>query len=191
MPDFSHIKVKLKPLLGIAPGIYLSALYGLIFVCAVFFIFLFPGLKAYGTYITFSSSPHEASVWIDSEYQGATPCEVFVPAGIHTIEIRKAFYESKQIQYRAKGRLFGTIIFPLRREVRTQIVVKDIKALTEWTLRDFAAWGMLSEFSKGYGLEGGLSDAARSTWTVSKDKLPIIKASLYDLLDNSSSPTAA
>jgi hypothetical protein len=48
MPDksdktaLSDDKVKLKPILGVRPGVYLACVYALVLLAVLFFVFLYP-----------------------------------------------------------------------------------------------------------------------------------------------------
>ncbi len=182
LPDFSHVQVKLKPILGLAPGVYLTTLYGLGLLVILFFVLVFPGLRAFGTNVTFKTYPEGAGIWIDGRYRGVSPCEVFVSAGERNIEFKKAFYATAAVTNRVRGRVFGSLFVPLRSEIRTRLAVADIDALLAWAGQEWAEWGMLREFSRGYRLPRTLSDAVRAVAAVPPDERPRIEAKLYSFL---------
>jgi iron(II)-dependent oxidoreductase len=165
IPDFSDVYVKLKPLFGISPGVYLTVLYGFLLLFVIFMIFFFPGLKAFGAYIHFHSVPDSAGVWVDGVYKGSTPCRVFVPKGIHRFELKKAYYRTFTSEERVPGRIFGTLFFPLHRKFLASIEIDDLNGLLEWTFEEWASWGMLNRFALNYQLPRLLSEAALVVWT--------------------------
>jgi len=73
--DIEKAVVKLKPLFGIKPGVYLTAIYSLVLVLALFLILLYPGVKNNGTIVNVKTSPAAAAVYIDGIYKGTTPAD--------------------------------------------------------------------------------------------------------------------
>lgn len=179
MPDFSDVHVKLKPVFGLKPGLYLTLLYAVIIVLIIFFTLFYPGISKNGSYIKFLSTPREASVWVDNAFKGITPCEVFVEQGEHTIEFRKAFYKTESINKKIEGRIFGTILFPLRATIKVNITIEDYNGLLEYAKKDFTEWGMLNEFVSNYHLPPILSKTAEASRDLKTDD-NINK--LYDLI---------
>jgi formylglycine-generating enzyme required for sulfatase activity len=167
LPDFSDVFVKLKPFLGLQPGVYLTILYSLVFLFVIFMVLFYPGLKAYGTYINFHSVPDRAAVWVDGEYKGSTPCVAFVKKGTRNIEIRKSYFKTVSVEQTVKGRLVGTLFFPLRSEFRTSIEIQDLDGYLDWIFKEWTEWGMLSRFAANYPLPKHLSEASMVTWTSS------------------------
>ncbi|HUV07283.1 MAG TPA: SUMF1/EgtB/PvdO family nonheme iron enzyme [Spirochaetia bacterium] len=184
IPDFSDVQVKLKPIRGITPGLYLTILYSFILVLVLFMVLLFPGLKAFGTTISFHSRPARAALWIDGQYRGITPCSVFVSGGAHTFEFKKAFYKTVPIQEQTRGRIFGTVFFPLKRDMWSDLRVEDLEGLSEYSRKEFAEWGTLGEFSDNYQLPRILSEAAQAAWTVPAERASPTRDSLISLFSN-------
>jgi len=79
--------IELKTVFGIKPGIYMTVYYSIILVLLLFMLLVFPGLKNYGSRISFEGNPDEISVWIDDIYAGTTPFTTFVEKGSHTGKI--------------------------------------------------------------------------------------------------------
>jgi formylglycine-generating enzyme required for sulfatase activity len=171
VPDFSDVHVKLKPVLGIPPVLYVSIIYALLILFVLFMLLLFPGIKSSGTKVDFTTLPDSVSVWIDGEYRGVTPCRVFVARGNHSIQLRKAFHSTVTLEEDFKGRLFGSLFVPLRREIRRILPVEDFDAYLEWTGKDFFQWGMLSQFSHDKQLPGILSETARASGLKNRGKM--------------------
>jgi hypothetical protein len=133
-------------------------------------VFFLPGIVRYGTNFTFHSLPYQAAIWVDGKYKGFTPQEVFIPAGNHTIEIRKAFYKSYKFVKKINGRLFGTLFSPQRETTYIDLPIADYQGLLNWNIRDFAQWGMQDEYYTDYKLPPVLVDTAQVVQQIKNDK---------------------
>jgi gamma-glutamyl hercynylcysteine S-oxide synthase len=162
LPDFADVQVRLKPVLGVAPGLYLAVLYAFALAALLFFVFVFPGLRANGTRVSFATHPAGAGVWVDGRYLGATPCEGFVAAGERTVELRKAFYKTTTTKQKFAGRVLGSLFFPRRATVRSELPVSDPQGLASWSAGQVAQWGLLREFSPAYPLPPLLRESVGS-----------------------------
>jgi formylglycine-generating enzyme required for sulfatase activity len=154
-------RVALRPLLGIPPRVYVSALYGLVFAGILFFIFLYPGLFHPGSQVTFTSLPEEASVLVDGVRIGATPLTAFVPEGRHIITLRRPHFEEKKAPFIAGGRLFGSRFFPLKADFFAELTLSRPRELLRQAHRDFSVWALSGEPGPFYPLPPVLSSAVR------------------------------
>ena len=68
--DIENAIVKLKPVLGIKPGVYLTVIYGLILLVGLFMLLIYPGLKNNGTHISIETFPEGSLVYVDNIYKG-------------------------------------------------------------------------------------------------------------------------
>lgn len=82
--------VRLKPVLGIRPGVYLLVLYSVILFLAIFLVGFLPGIVRGGRYVDFSSPLSDAGLYVDGTYQGSADYQYFIPSGTHEVEVRKA-----------------------------------------------------------------------------------------------------
>jgi len=69
--ELSDIVVRLKPILGVKPGLYLTVLYALAVLLALFFVLFYPGLHRRGSYLVFTGAPDRATVLIDGHREQA------------------------------------------------------------------------------------------------------------------------
>jgi len=150
MPDFSDVHVKLKPIFGIQPKVYLIAIYGLVALILIFLIFFLPGITAGGTYISFTSSPVQAGVWIDGIKAGVTPCEILVKQGLREITITRPFYTPVTIKRDVGGFVFALPFLPRRENIHTDITIENIEGLSSYGLQEFSLWSLVESFSEGY-----------------------------------------
>ncbi|RKX79670.1 MAG: hypothetical protein DRP87_02180 [Spirochaetes bacterium] len=145
-----EIKVRLKPIFGIKPGLYLSVIYLLLIIAILFFILVLPGLRKNGTYVSFNTIPKKAAVYVDGNYAGSTPCEVFIEKGLHEITIRKAFYKQIYEEKDIKGRVFGSMIFPLREKINVNLEIVDVEGLLKWKYGLFSDWSLIESIHERY-----------------------------------------
>ena len=87
-------QVRLKPFLGMRPGVYLAIGLSLIILLILFLILLYPGISNPGSLVVYTSVPSGAALRIDGVYAGSSPCKVFVPKGGHTIEATLRGFEN-------------------------------------------------------------------------------------------------
>lgn len=137
--NVSEVQVKLKPVLGIKPGTYLTLLYACLLLAILFLIFFYPGIRRRGTFVQIETLPPGAAVLVDGIYSGSTPCEVLVNRGRRRITVTKPFYREQKFTDQFGGRIFATLFFPPRRSFRFDLKVADSEALILHSLTEFAA----------------------------------------------------
>jgi gamma-glutamyl hercynylcysteine S-oxide synthase len=136
-PDAADVSVRLKPILGIRPGTYLTVLYVLVLLLLVFFLLFSPGLRHRGAYYRIDTFPDKATVTVDGVYAGSTPCTIFLRNGDRAVEISKPYYQTVTIQEKVAGRVFATLLVMDRRSITRTLVLGDAPSLLSWALRDF------------------------------------------------------
>ena len=150
--DPESISVSLTPIAGISPRVYVPILYALLAALLLFLLLILPGLRTNGTYLTVSSNPPNAALFVDGDYVGATPGTYFIEAGTRSLVVsRPAFIPSEETRT-IRGRLFGSLFFP--RRLSLQVVLEpDLQAadrLVENATRQFAQWAVAGEASSRY-----------------------------------------
>ena len=135
----NQIEVRLKPILGISPGTYLSILYGIVILFILFMLLFFKGLRDQGEYIQVTTFPPGASVKIDGLYVGSSPCEALVLKGFHNVTISKPHFEPFVLKDTFKGPVFATLFFRPRRRLQINLELSDLQGLSRQALRDFSA----------------------------------------------------
>lgn len=143
-------EVRFRPVLGISPRTYVPAVYVAIILVILFFVLVFPGIRNNGTQVTFISIPPGASVLVDGTRVGATPVTAFVERGRRSIELRKPFFEPSQNEITFGGRLFGSVLFPRRREITEKLSLVDASALLQDASARFARWALVGRPSAQY-----------------------------------------
>ncbi len=148
--DIEKAVVKLKPVLGIAPGVYLTVFYGFVLTGILFFILLFPGIRKNGTLVYVDSYPPEASVFIDNLYRGSTPVEVFIQAGESEIRIEKKHFKTVIKKEQIRGRVFGSLIFPLKLDLSENMILSDKEQFLKERYKQLSSFALIEDFYDRY-----------------------------------------
>ena len=174
----SDDQVRLKPFLGIAPGVYLAFIYGTVLLVILFFIFLYPGLKNPGSIIVVKSEPWGAAILVDGVYMDAAPAEVFVNRGSRQIELRLPGFQPVQIEKDIRGRLFASAFFPTKIDIHQELQVSyPIEAFLN-EAAEYAAWSFAGEPGAGYQIPLSLSEGAYRLGPAASD--PAVRTSMED-----------
>lgn len=143
-------KVRLKPFLGIRPGIYLTFIYGLIILVIFFIVFILPGLGRNGTITNFVSYPSGAAVYIDNVYKGSTPVTVLVEKGERIIKTIKPFFSEEEEVISVKGRVFGSLFFPKKDTYVIKLDLTDPPGYLADGINDFIKWSLPLPYGQNY-----------------------------------------
>lgn len=154
-------QVTLSPVFGMRPGVYLSVLYGFVLILLLFLLLFLPGIVRFGSRVTFDTAPAGASVLVDGIRVGATPATVFVPAGTHSVEMRKAYFAAKTETVAVGGRAFFSLFAPRRLTVSAALKLSDSHGLLDSATEDFASWALYGEANGQYQFPPVLHDAVR------------------------------
>lgn len=162
--SLDEIEVKLKKIGNIRPGVYLTILYAFIVVLIVFFVFFLPGLRKPGSILSFTTIPESAAVYIDGEYAGTTPCEIFVSKGKHTFTIGKLGFRDLKTEVSVPGRLFAGLIFPKEVSISRRLEMETPESYLDTVLEDFAGWSSIDSFHYRYQPVSSLSNALETIY---------------------------
>ena len=160
-----EIHVHLKPILGVKPGTYLTVFYSFILLLAVFLILFLPGIRNYGSEVTFYTVPGETDVYVDGRYLSGSPVTAFVSAGKHEIVLEKAYYQSKSFSARIDGRLFGSLFFPKKTVIARGLVLEDPAGYAAAGYDAFSSWSLVHEPHTRYQLPPILSVTVEDLFT--------------------------
>jgi hypothetical protein len=153
-------QIRLKPFLGLRPGIYLTIIYSLIFVMILFFILIYPGLKRPGAVIALKTEPVGAALRVDGVYRGTAPDKIFVSRGRHTLEIVLPGFNTERIECEIPGRIFASAFFPRRYPLEVKLESPDPAAVFAAAAADYAAWTFGGEPTASWQIPLSLSEGA-------------------------------
>ncbi|MDR2314291.1 MAG: SUMF1/EgtB/PvdO family nonheme iron enzyme [Spirochaetaceae bacterium] len=177
----SEDQVKLKPVFGIKPGIYLGILYGTVILCVFFFVFFFPGIKKPGALGVFSSEPWGAAVRVDGITMGSAPCEVFIPRGRHSLSFILPGFTGDEQDISVRGRIFGSAFFPTRLFFSGTLSAPDPREAFTLSAQDYVRWSFTGEATEMYQIPRSLSEGAYRIGPAAAD--PWVKKSLEEVLE--------
>ena len=155
--------VKLKPLLGIRPGVYLTVLYSLVIITILFLVLIRPGLKSPGSVLVLKTEPYGAALRVDGVYMGTCADKIFVPKGRRTLEVVLPGFESIVQVHDIPGRVFGSALFPSRYPVEFTLKAANPTAAFAQAAADFAEWTFAGEPNSVWQIPLSLSEGAYRT----------------------------
>ena len=142
-------RVKLKPLFGLKPGLWLTIAYALALVLLIFFVCILPDLKNPSKRVTFTSAFDGQSVCIDGLYAGGTPFTTKVKSGSHTVEYSLDGYVLDNFEFRVSRPVFLNWLFPRNMKVESTAKMSEdaFKALTKAFFNDAVSYSSIIEYS--------------------------------------------
>jgi gamma-glutamyl hercynylcysteine S-oxide synthase len=152
--------VKLKPVSGIAPGLYLTIIYSIIAVIILFLVLLLPGIVKNGSKVTFITAVPESSavsplgtgaaVYQDSTYLGSGNFTVFLKKGTYTFRFEKPGYISEEMNISIGGRIMFSLFFPKKATVEKKMKLASLDEYLSLRIKDLYAWSFITEYSQSY-----------------------------------------
>ena len=184
--------VRLKPLMGIRPGVWLTVLYSFILLAVLFFLLVFPGLVRGGAVVSVKTEPMGAAVRINGVYMGTSADRIFLPKGSYTIEAVLPGFEKAGAVYEIPRRVFGSLFFPRRVKIELTLTSANLAAAFANEAADFAAWSFGPEptaawqiplsLSEGAYRAGPSVDPAMSEILKAASRFTVTRAGLRDLV---------
>ena len=150
--------MRLKPVFGLRPGVWLAAVYSAAILTALFFVLLFPGLRNPGARVVFESEPWGAAIRIDGVYAGASPASFFVPAGARSAEVSLPGFETATSEHAIPRRAFASRFFPRRYRLFVRLEAEDPLAVLGLSASEFAAWSFGGEATPTWQVPRTLSE---------------------------------
>ncbi|MBN2875903.1 MAG: PEGA domain-containing protein, partial [Spirochaetales bacterium] len=170
--DIDNVSVRLHPILGVEPRVYVVVLFGLAVLAALFLLFFFPGLRNPGASYEFTVDPPGSAIVIDGAYAGSAPCRLFVPAGRHDVRIERPGFNSHASVIVSRGRVFGTLFYKPAAEFKTALEPVDARSVLSTGVASYASWALAGSPSEYYQIPMVLSDAARAAMIQPEAKRP-------------------
>jgi len=151
-------KVRLKPLFGLRPGVYLAVAYSAVLLTILFFTLVFPGIRNPGARVVFSSEPCGAALRIDGVHAGTSPSRFFVPAGRREMEIVLPGFETVRMESVIPRRAFASRPFPRRYRLSVTLTTTDPVAALAISASEYAQWSFGGEPSVSWQVPRTLSE---------------------------------
>lgn len=144
--------VKLKPILGMKPGLWLTILYALIIVLFLFFVGILPDLLKPSKRVSFSSLSYNAAVYVDGNYAGGTPFTKKIPSGTHNVSYQINGVEIDNFEIKVSKPVFFSWLFPRKMKVESSALLTSgtYQALVSEFLQDVYDYSAILEYSKAH-----------------------------------------
>jgi hypothetical protein len=185
-------QVRLKPIRGVRPGVYLTAIYSFLLLVIIFFLLVLPGLKNPGAVLVVKTEPAGAAIRINGVYMGTAGKGIFVPKGTQTIEAVLPGFQAQSVNFKIPGRIFGSLFFPRRCTLEFTLNTADAAAAFALSAADFAAWSFGGEptsawqiplsLSEGAYRIGPAGDPAAAEILTAASRFAVTRAALRDLI---------
>ncbi|MCL2410331.1 MAG: SUMF1/EgtB/PvdO family nonheme iron enzyme [Treponema sp.] len=156
-------QVKLKPFMGIRPGVYLTVIYSIILLTVIFFLFVFPGIRTANAALVVKTQPSGAAIRINDVYMGLSGTRIIIPRGTYTITAVMPGFESQSSVQEVSGRVFGSRFFPRLHTIEKTLTTADPSAAFALYAHDFASWTFGGEATEIWQIPMSLSEGAYRT----------------------------
>lgn len=171
--------VRLKPFLGMPPGVYLTILYALGIMIILFLIGFLPGIIKSGKRVTFVSPVEPAAVYVDGRYAGSAPVTVFIEPGTHEVVYAFEDAASATIDVEISHPVFFTWLFPRRQTVASGNFIDDIPAFSKY-LDSMGAqivrWSAITDYDEQYHYPPLFTQVARTAFASDLSEVPSLIA---------------
>lgn len=159
-PDLNEDQIKLKPIMGIRPGVYLTVIYSFILLVILFFLLVFPGLINHGSVLIVKTEPAGAAIRVNDVYMGVSSDRIFLPKGSYIIEAVMPGFENDGVIHNIPGRIFGSLFFPGQYKTEITLKTDDPAAAFALYAKDFAEWTFAGEPTATWQIPMSLSEGA-------------------------------
>ena len=148
--DIEKASVKLKPIFGIKPGMYLTIIYSIIVLLVLFFIFIVPGLRNNGEKVSVETVPSGAAVYVDNVYRGTSPVTFFAEKGERQFRLEKKYFENVQFTDKLSGRIFGSLFFPKKYNISKNIKLTDPEGFLSKRFKEISSYALIENYYDHY-----------------------------------------
>jgi len=144
------VKIKLKSILGIPPGLYLLILYAFAVLSILFLVFFLPGIINNGSMVSLSTSPDGAATFCDDIYIGSGEFSEFIPKGNHIISFKKYGYTTETIERNFGGRIVFSWMFPRKTIVTSSMKLDSLDDYLYNKAKTLYEWSYITDYSSNY-----------------------------------------
>ena len=145
--------VRLRPVHGIRPGVYILAFLAAAAILAVFIIFFLPGILSDGSYVSFSLNTESAAIYMDGKYLGSGKGSVYyIPAGEHEFSFSVYGADGGSVKKNIGKHIFATLFVHRVDEIPYDIpYTEDIeRSVIGHFASSIASWSRVLDFSDRY-----------------------------------------
>ena len=117
--------VKIKPLFGMKPGLWLTIAYILALLLILFLVAVLPDIIDAHKRVTFTSDSGTVAVYLDDVYQGGTPFTRKIKSGTHQVSYRLNGYEIDSFTIKVGTPVFFNWLFPRTQAVSSSATINQ------------------------------------------------------------------
>ena len=140
--------VKIKPLFGLKPGLWLTCAYALALALAIFLICFLPDIIHGSKRVTFTSDAGTVAVYVDGTYEGGTPFTRKIASGSHNVSYKVNGEEIDNFTIKVGHPVFLNWLFPRKQSVHSSAPLTDkaFVALSKEFLEDVSRYSAILEY---------------------------------------------
>ena len=140
--------VKIKPLFGMKPGLWLSIAYLLAILLIFFLLGILPDIIDGHKRVTFTSAAYNAAVYVDDVYQGGTPFTRKIASGTHTVSYMVNGCEIDRFTIKVGHPVLFNWLFPRNQSVVSSATLTEeaFEALNKELLEDANAYSAILQY---------------------------------------------
>jgi formylglycine-generating enzyme required for sulfatase activity len=140
--------VKIKPLFGLKPGLWLTCAYALALALAIFLICFLPDIIHGSKRVTFTSDAGTVAVYVDGTYEGGTPFTRKIASGSHNVSYKINGEEIDNFTIKVGHPVFLNWLFPRKQSVHSSAPLTDkaFEALSKEFLEDVSRYSAILEY---------------------------------------------
>lgn len=144
--------VKIKPLFGLKPGVWLSIAYLLALLLLLFLIGILPDIICGSKRVTFTSDAYNAAVYVDGIYEGGTPFTRKIVSGTHNVVYKVNECEIDSFTIKVGHPVFFNWLFPRTQKVESHetLTQEAFDALSKELLEDSSLYSAILEYDDTY-----------------------------------------
>ena len=161
--------VKIKPLFGLKPGLWLSIVYLIAIVLIFFLVAILPDIIDGHKRVTFTSAAYNAAVYVDDVYQGGTPFTRKIPSGTHSITYKVNGCEIDSLTIKVGRPVLFNWLFPRTQSVSSSAALtkEAFDSLSKELLEDANAYSAVLEYDDVHRYSPIFTNYAKSVETSS------------------------
>ncbi len=140
--------VKIKPLFGLKPGVWLTIAYLLALLVILFLVGILPDIIHGSKRVTFTSDTYNAAVYVDGIYEGGTPFTRKIESGTHNVVYKVNGYEIDSFTIKVGHPVFFNWLFPRTQKVESHasLTQEAFDAISKELLEDASLYSAILEY---------------------------------------------
>ena len=175
--------VKIKPLFGLMPGLWLSIVYLIAIVLIFFMVAIHPDIIDGHKRVSFNSAAYNAAVYVDDVYQGGTPFTRKITSGTHRITYKVNGHEIDSFTVKVGHPVLFNWLFPRTQSISSSATLtkEAFDSLSAELLEDANAYGAVLQYDEVHRYSPIFTNYAKSVETSSfaKDSSALRAALLF------------